>query len=967
MTARYAIVHEVRMKKVAFVAFALQISILSLFAASTPNDCTLCVGAVAEPQQVPVPPSPLPLLLQIRQDDFATVSPLVDALSPEQRKKLAVIVRYAIDRDKDPLLDVESHTKSIVEWARQHGPFELLGAAVDGADVSLSGYAVKQLAVNAQGLSVATRILLPPMNIEELSKLYDTGAFSYVDALLVDSAQVSKTAAWIAEKDPAKKIFALVQPQSPNTFFDLARALADGATRAYETLTTPENLAALVNFNRALVGDYAFDSTSKTDVLDAKGNKVDMPVLTFVRGEDLRTIVVPRGETNVATIASLASDLYTRPRHVDAAGDRETTDVGRKGGHFLIGVQPVKAPFLLTLDHTEKPEVTKEAISVQTQRGISVEEIIRNHQSYRAYQESIQPRYTARNTTKLRFTLAGGEAIEATIAGDYFSEPHGRADWVWQDFYINGVKWKYGRIPELPLIQPEKVTQLPLDIHLTNEYRYQLVRETDLNGYRVYEVRFEPPPKASAALPLYRGTVWIDTRNWARIRISMIQLNLSGEVLSNEERVDFQPFARSTHTPLTAVDVAKTDPREIVWLPINVGAQQVISAAGRASVILRETTFSDFRIDPNDFEQRHQLDAASDARMVRETEAGLRYLEKRGSERVVKEGFDTARTFMLGGVHHDSGLDYPVLPLGGIDYFNFDLGKRGIQANVFFAGVIVAANATNPNVANTRTNLGADFFGIAIPTTNGMYRAGIEQKGEAVKSLPTNLTLRAGHPVFSFGKIDLSLGLSHVTYQRADTTMSSFAVPSDTFVITPSLEAQYARWGYTIAGYYDYSRRTTWKPWGILSEYNPNQKSFTDFGVSLAKSFYLPKFQRIGVDLNYLDGQRLDRFSKYELGFFGSQRIHGIRSGSVRAEKAIIGHLSYGFVFSDQIRLEAFYDHGLLDDKLAGYRKEPFQGIGVAGQTVGPYGTLLRLDIGKTIGRNAQSGFVANVVFLKLF
>ena len=956
------------MKKFAFVAFALQISILSVFAASTPNECTLCVGAaVAELPQVPSPPSPIPLLLQIRQDDFATVSASIDALSPEQRKKLAVIVRYTVDRDKDALLDVESHTRTIVDWARLHGPFELLGVGVDGADATLSGYAVKQLAVNAQGLNVATRIILPTMSIDDLSKLYDTGAFSYVDALLVDAAQVSKTAAWIAEKDPAKKIFALVQPQSPNSFYDLARSLADGATRAYQTPATTDDLTALTNFDRALIGDYAFDSTSRTDVLDAKGNKIDMPVLTFVRGEDLRTIVVPRGEANAASIASLASDLYTRPRRVDAAGDRETTDVGRKGGHFLIGVQPVKAPFLLTLDHTEKPEVTKEAISVQTQRGISVEEIIRNHQSYRAYQESIAPRYIARNSTKLRFTLEGGEAIEATIAGDYFSEPQARADWVWQDFYINGVKWKYGRIPELPLIQPEKVTQLPLDIHLTNEYRYQLVRETNLNGYHVYEVRFEPPPNAPAGLPLYRGTVWIDTKNWARIRISMIQLNLTGEVLSNEERVDFQPFTRTTHEALTAVDVAKADPREIVWLPIAVGAQQVISAAGRASVILRETTFSDFRIDPSDFDQRHQLASASDARMVRETAAGLRYLEKRGSERVVKEGFDTARTFMLGGVHHDAGLDYPVLPLGGIDYFNFDLGKRGIQTNVFFAGVIVAANATNPNVANTRTNLGADFFGIAVPTTNAMYRAGIEQKGEAVKSLPTNLTLRAGHPIFNFGKVDVSLGVSHVTYQRADDTIASFAVPSDTFVITPSFEAQYARWGYTIAGFYDYNRRTSWKPWGILSEYNPNQKSFTDFGASLAKSFYLPKFQRIGVDFNYLDGQRLDRFSKYELGFFGSQRIHGIRSGSVRAEKAIIGHLSYGFVFSDQFRLEAFYDHGLLDDRLAGYHHEPFQGIGIAGQTVGPYGTLLRLDIGKTVGRNAQSGFVANVVFLKLF
>src|SRR4029077_4649276 len=104
------------MKKFAFVAFALQISILSVFGASTPTECTLCVGAVADAQQVP--PSPLPLLLQIRQDDFTTISASIDTLSPEQRKKLALIVRYAVDRDKDALLNVESHTKTIVEWAR---------------------------------------------------------------------------------------------------------------------------------------------------------------------------------------------------------------------------------------------------------------------------------------------------------------------------------------------------------------------------------------------------------------------------------------------------------------------------------------------------------------------------------------------------------------------------------------------------------------------------------------------------------------------------------------------------------------------------------------------------------------------------------------------------------------------------------------------------------------------------------
>jgi len=944
------------MKKAAILFLSLQFLILGAAQAATaPKECTICVGAVGGAATVPT--------LQ----RVTTLDDAIDQLTPEQRAKAIVVVPMKVDGSS--LTDVETQTAAIIDWGKKHGPFNAIGLTFDATDSATAAYAVKRLAVAAQGQNVASRIVME-VSRDTLTKLFDAGAQAYFDALIVDGASVADTAKWLAEKDPAKKIIAVVTPQSANVLFDLSRALADGASLAL--LNGSADAAALANFNQMLAGDYAYDPTSKIDVLDARGQHVEMPVITFVRGEDLRTIVVPRGDANGAFIVSLPTDRFTRPRRVDAAGDREVKDVGAKGGRYLIGAQAVKAPFAFTVDHAEKPEVAKEAISVATERGITVEEIIRNHQAYKSFQESIQPRYIALDTTKLRFQLEGGEAVEATISGDYFSEPpvNGmvRSDWVWQNFYINGVKWKYGKIPELPLIQPEKVTQLPLDIHLTNEYRYQLVREVDVDGYHTYEVRFEPPPNAPAALPLYRGTVWIDAHTWSRIRITMIQLNLSGEVLSNEERVDFQPFAADSHAALSAADVAKADPRSILWLPREVSAQQVVSAAGRANVILRATDFSHFRIDPSDFDAALKEASASDARMVRETQAGLRYLEKTpGGERVVKEGFDTARTFALAGVHHDAGLDYPVVPLGGIDYFNFNLAHKGIQTNVFFAGLVLAANATQPSFRGTKTNIGVDFFAIALPTTSSIYRNGIEQKNEAVKTVPASMSFRVGHPFAQFGKIDFTMQVAHRTYQRADDTAPNFIVPADTFELSPSIDGSYSRWGYTIDGFFDYTHRTTWKPWGNLAEYNQNQQNFTNFGGSIGKSFYLPKFQRLGININYLDGSHLDRFSDYELGFFGTQRVHGVRSGSVHAEKMILGHLTYGFVVSDQFRLEAYYDHALVDDKIAGYRREPFQGVGIAGQTVGPWGTLLRLDIGKMVGRNAQDGFVADVVVLKLF
>jgi hypothetical protein len=939
------------MRKLA-LALVLLLQILALSALAAENaagECTLCVG-VAAPDATGVPS-----LARVNVADLA-------AFAPADPRNLTLVVEYPAAS----LDEVEQQTRTIIDWARAHGPFDSLGVTVPNADATLAAYAIKRLSVSAQGQAVATRIVTPHSAL--LGELFDNGASAYFDALIVDAPQVAETVVFLAERDPSKKIYAVVPVISPNALFDLGQALAAGATRAYASGTT--NAAALAQFNRAMKGDWAYDSTAKINVLDAKGGTVDMPVLSFVRGEDLRTMLIARGDAAASSILSLPVDRYAKPRRVDAAGERDATDTGRRGDRLLVGNPPVKEPFALLVDYVEKTagNVTKETLNVATERGITVEEIIRNHQSYDAFQESIQPRYVARNTTKLRFDIGGGaEALEAAIAGDYFSSPDGKSDWVWSEFLINGVKWKYGRIPELPLIQPEKVTQLPLDIHLSNEYRYELVRATDLEGYRVYEVRFSPPPNAPETLPLYRGTVWIDARTWARVRINMVQLNLTGEVLSNEERVDFVAFSRETKTPLSAADVNKSDARGLIWLPYKVDAQQVISASGRASVVQRTTSFENFRLDPPEFTELLAQVSASDARMVRETEAGLRYLEKRDGQRVVKEGFDTAQLFALGGVHHDDGLDYPVVPLGGIDYFNFNLFNKGIQTNVFFAGVVIAANATHPNVGGTRTNIGADFFGIAVATENAMYRDGVERPEESVKSLPMGLFVRAGHPFAQFGKIDVSFGVSHQTYQRGEDTAASFAVPSDTFTFTPGIELRYARRGWSLSASYDYNRRSEWEPWGNLAEYSPDQKSFARFGASIGKSFYLPKFQRIGVDVSYLDGQRLDRFSKYELGFFGSQRVHGVQSGSVHAEKAILGHLSYGFVFSGQFRLEAFYDHAILDDALAGYEREPFQGLGIAGQTIGPYGTLLRLDIGKMIGRNAQEGFVANVVFLKLF
>ena len=130
---------------------------------------------------------------------------------------------------------------------------------------------------------------------------------------------------------------------------------------------TAELLASLASFDRALIGDYAYDATARIDMLDAKGNKIDEPVdrvrarRRSAHGRSCRAAMRRRRRS-----PRWPATTTRRPRRYDAAGDKDVTDVGTKGGRFLIGMPPVKQPFVFTVEHNEVPRanVTKEALNI---------------------------------------------------------------------------------------------------------------------------------------------------------------------------------------------------------------------------------------------------------------------------------------------------------------------------------------------------------------------------------------------------------------------------------------------------------------------------------------------------------------------------------------------------------------------------------------------------------------------------
>ena len=132
----------------------------------------------------------------------------------------------------------------------------------------------------------------------------------------------------------------------------------------------------------------------------------------------------------------------------------------------------------------------------------------------------------------------------------------------------------------------------------------------------------------------------------------------------------------------------------------------------------------------------------------------------------------------------------------------------------------------------------------------------------------------------------------------------------DTFTNGAQLRLNWNQAGYNLALTGSYQARAKWEPWGdpATSGFDPDQKTYWKYSAELTKGFYFARFRKLLVKLSYLDGTRLDRFSQWDFGPFGSTTLHGFPGGSVRADRAVLANVSYGLNIENVVRFEVFYD-----------------------------------------------------------
>lgn len=838
--------------------------------------------------------------------------------------------------------------------------------------------ALKRAAVAVSGALPDAAVVSAPLpgDPDLLAALYAQELDAYLDGVAIvasDAADPSALRRLIRELDP-DAIFVVEPPPDAgpaaiggsaggNLLVRAASEAESGATLSLFPLFGDRDAdRAAIRASRLIAqefsGDVAFDPYSTPSGAEA---------WSFVHGKDLslRIVVSPPAAGASVTLGFSDRQLGSPARFNPATGETELLFGGRRTrSGYELELAAADGPFVFRLERDLAVNLDgtassiEEALTVADTRQVPVGEILRRLQAFEDDQSRRIANYSATNTTSLRFQLGTGlQTIDATFQGPYFFRQDAGSDWAWQNFFVNGIRWRRKKIPEIPLIQPEKAAALPTEITFTREYRYRLRGAATVAGRDTWVVDFEPAAALAPGRSLFRGTVWVDRELYARVKTRAVQLGLTEDVLSNDET--------TFYTPVDANGEPAPWERSSYWLPARVVSQRLFSLLNATTVVEGLTELTGIRINPADFESRRQAVLASEATMVRDTEVGLRYLavDRETGERVVKED-DKTRMFIVGGAFFDEAQDGP-LPLGGVNWLAFDWRGTGTQADLFIAGPLILADVANPNLFGSRWDAGIDIFALAFAGQDTLYRDGRESPEENVERLRPNMDFSLGRPLGSYTKLDFRYELSWNRFQRADETSEDFVLPSDHLSHSLGTTLRYTRSGYRLALGGSWNRRGEWAPWGLDgAEATPD--TYTLWNAGVARTWHLPKFQKVGLSFEYVDGADLDRFSKYEFGFFADVTVHGYQSDKVRAERAAAAHLSYGFELGQIFRIDLVGDAAWATDRASGLDSELLAGAGIVGTFIGPWGTVVNMDVGAALA-GPDDGWSAFIAVLKLF
>src|SRR5262245_6566125 len=915
---------------------------------------------------------PFPISVHVTARSFpadATLDARLAALEARHVPVWLTIAAPAAEQDVDPW---RAALRRLLE--SRGATLHLLEIAVDRQPARVATFAVQVAATEVRTARDAIQVALGGSAMNERVRredIYRAELAPYVDLVVIQAGVGGGVGGWLHQLDPTATV-ALTGSAPPQRGSDSAPGIVGAVLEELGTdvtlhewsaaAVTPVALRALLPVSDLLVDEISILDAAAAGLSLRVGDTDVTPLLPhrlLFDGKTFATYLVYWGDAGQQPLRmSLVLPVEGVPAVHDliAGGRTSAASYTREASTGRVQADAPRTGRPMVVDFNEGAgEVLIERSGVSAPRQLTIGEIIARHQQQQRAQDAIVRNYiaTARMQQHFRPTVADNgmsSSYDVVTENRYFVNG---ADVEWEElsFSVNGSKFGIDR-PPFPLLQPEKVLSLPLQLRFDEGYTYRLAGSESVDRFECYIVRFDPVRQDSA---LYRGTVWIDKKSFARVRVQAVQGGLAAPVISNEETQRYQPLTVGNRP---------------VFLFSGLSARQIVLIAGRNLLVEKSVEFSDFRVNIGEFDRERASAREGDRVMYRETDRGLRYYVKEDGKRVISERPTNHAKAMAIGTTIDPSYQFP-LPMFGIDYLNFQFGSQDQQLALLFAGVLAAGNIQRSKIGNTHLDASVDFFAIAAPGSDRVYTPIGEAEGVRLLTWPLSTGLSLGWQATPFQKLGFQYQFRFDGYVRDRTTTDSFDVPSSTVTNGFGGVWDYRRGGFVAQVNGSWYGRAAWKPWG---ERQPGEfvttstsaRTYEKYQASLSRDFYVNPFQKIHLNTSWFSGRDLDRFSKYQFGLFDDTRLHGVPASGVRYGEVSMVRGAYSLNIFEQYRLDLFLDRAWGRDDAGHGTWDPLTGFGFAVNVRAPWNTILRADFGKSFlpARYGQLGSTTLQVLL---
>ncbi len=570
-------------------------------------------------------------------------------------------------------------------------------------------------------------------------------------------------------------------------------------------------------------------------------------------------------------------------------------------------------------------------VQVVGSRSLTVDEIVARHQAAAARQSSTVRTLIATGTLTLSFEAPGFPA-PVTISSDVtMFTADGITEIEQREVRINGVEFRGSAVPRLPIIEPERVASPPLAIALTDVYRYRLDGRDTIDGLPCYVVSFEPDPaRPDKSSSLFRGRAWIAADSFGMVKVSAAQTGLVGAIVASEQTDEFRKAPGGA------------------WLLARSDVRQMYEGAAHRTPIHRVLVLRGDEVNAPDFQERRQFAYGSASVMLRDTPQGYRYLKKgeSASESPALAGrADRVRT-IAAGVILDPNISVP-LPFAGFSYVDFNFLGSGTQINIFFGGTYGQFAFSVPSLGGTRWQLAGRGFAIASSYNDRSFVGGRERYEEDIQQRPAQVSVWLVRPLSSRVSLRFGYDLDYTHLAASDATAVSFVVPADQVVHGARISLDVQRAGWNASAWWNPARRSGWRAWGRpgSGDYQPSHDDFQRYGASISRSHVINPRTVARFEGAWMDGQDMDRFSRYSFGTFDN-RLRGYPSALIRYDRGAVLKTAVGYGISRLMRVDGFFDAAAVHDPGFGVGLRNYTGVGAALEVPVPFGTLLAVEWG---------------------